>query len=271
MILDINIKAENSIEIRNSLAEGYIMGSLRVFDKIDAPRLKGSSSFERGSILKFRDNEFEVTDSSFQFMGRNPIDPDLSIRAETRLNSYDINLLFQRRSGNQQINVSSQPPLPEDQIISMLALGQLPGQFNPDPTQQQLQQQQLQQNQQQNSQANSFQIGTSLLSNNPLGKEIKNRLGVDIQFSSSFDDQNNVAVPRVSLRWPISKKLDLSVSQTAGNVSQSEGRMTYEINNQFSTIFRVTNREQDITEGNTTDNDQSNPFGVDLEYRVEFD
>ena len=260
MLLDIDIIAENSIEVRNSLLEGYVNGNLNVYDKIDQPRITGNAKFEKGSIIKMRENEFEVTDSTIQFMGRNPIDPNLFLRAETRLNSYDINLLFQRRAGKQQLQLSSQPPLAEQQIISMLALGQLPDQLEQEF------------NSQQQAAGSSFQIGTSLLSNNPLGKEIKDRLGVDIQFSSSFDDQNNVAVPKVTISKKMGRDLELSMSQTTGNASQSEGKMTYELNEKLSTIFKITNRAVDTTKsGNVSGNNQSNPFGVDLEYKVEFD
>ena len=261
LLINLDIKTEKSIEIKNNLIEGYINADLTVYDKVIAPKIKGEAHFDRkDSLIRFSDNEFEVIDSSFLFDGQNPINPKLSLRAKNRVNGYDIELFLKGRSKKPILTAASHPPLPENQIIAMLTLGTLPDQF------------------QQNNSAtrindgSHFEIGTSILSNNPLGKELKKRLDVDVQFSSAFDDQNNVAVPKVTIRKKITKKLLISVSQTTGQSNQSEGRVTYELNNQLSTIFRVTNFSEQI---NASDNSnlirQNNPVGIDLEYNLEFD
>lgn len=268
LLLNLDIKTENSVEVRNSLVEGYIEGDFKVYDKITTPKIKGEAHFEDDSIstsiVKFNENEFEVTSSSFIFEGKTPINPKLSLRSKTRLNSYDIDLFLQGRASKPLLTISSQPPLPETQIISMLALGQLPDQFD-----------QTSGNNVNNTDGNSsagFEIGTSLLGNNPLGKEIKDRTGFDVQFSSSFDDQSNAAVPKITVRRKVTKKLQISFSQATGSSSQSEGRVSYELNNQLSTIFRVTNFSDDSNNTNNTNSTrQNNPFGIDLEYKLEFD
>jgi translocation and assembly module TamB len=273
LLLNLDIKTENSIEVRNSLVEGFVEGNFTVFDKMTSPRIKGEIHFEDDSIstsiVKFNKNEFQVTSSSFVFNGEHPINPKLTLRSKTRLNSYDIDLLLQGHASKPILTVTSQPPLPETQIISMLALGQLPDQFN-------------QSNNNVNNQnsttgsnkSSNFEIGTSLLNNNPLGKEIKERTGFDVQFSSSFDDQSSSAVPKITVRRKLTKKLQVSFSQATGNSSQGEGRVSYELNNRLSTIFRVTNNSTNSvnsSSSNTNTVRQNNPFGIDLEYKLEFD
>jgi translocation and assembly module TamB len=277
LLVNIDIRTKNAVEIRNNLVEGYMLGDLKIYDKINAPRIKGEAHFDENAIIRFRDQEFEVTSSSFLFEGQSPINPKLSLRSQTRLNNYDVELFLQGRAAKPVITWSSQPPLPESQIVSMLALGTLPDQFNQnnnaaatdttDP-----------QGFQNNNNGNSgtgqgFEVGTDLLSNNPLGRELKERYNVDVQFSSSFDDQNNAAVPKVTLRRRVTKKMQVSVSATTGTANQQEGRVTYELNNDLSTIFRITNRPNDANTNFSNQNNirQQNPFGVDLEYRVEFD
>ncbi len=261
LLINLGINTENSVEVRNNLVEGYLHANLTVYDKITAPRIKGEAHFDKkNSLIRFSDNEFEVVDSSFVFDGQTPINPKLSLRAQNRVNGYDVELFLKGRAGKPVLTASSHPPLPENQIIAMLTLGTLPEQF-----------------QQNNSltrtnDGNHFEIGTSILNNNPLGKELKERLDMDVQFSSAFDDQNNVAVPKVTIRKKITKKLLISVSQTTGQSNQSEGRVTYELNNQLSTIFRVTNfSEQTNSSDNSNLNRQNNPVGIDLEYKLEFD
>ena len=261
LLINLGIKTENSVEVRNNLVEGYINADFTIYDKITAPRIKGEAHFDKkNSLIRFSDNEFEVADSTFLFDGQSPINPKLSLRAKNRVNGYDIELFLKGRANKPVLTAASHPPLPENQIIAMLTLGTLPEQF-----------------QQNNSvtRANDgshFEIGTSILSDNPLGRELKERLNMDVQFSSAFDDQNNIAVPKVTIRKKITKKLLISVSQTTGQSNQSEGRMTYELNNQLSTIFRVTNfSEQPDASDNSGLNRQNNPVGIDLEYKLEFD
>lgn len=260
LTLDLAIQIDKSVEVKNSLVEGYVLGQFKVFDKITSPRIKGEAQFERDSIIRFRENEFRVIQSSFLFEGENPINPKLSMRAKTRLNNYDVELFLHGRAQKPILAASSQPPLPENQIISMLAFGTIPNQFDQSGTTLE------------NGNNSGFEIGTSILENNPLGRELRERYDVDVQFSSSFDDQNNTAVPKVTVRKKMRKNLIISVSQTTGNTSQSEGRVTYELNNQLSTIFRVTNGNTDVNNlNNNIPTRQNNPFGIDLEYKREFD
>ncbi len=260
LTLDIAIKTERSIEVRNSLVEGYINGQFQITDKVSSPRIKGEAQFEQDSIIRFRDNEFRVIQSSFIFEDENPINPKLSMRAKTRLNNYDVELFLQGRANKPILTASSQPPLPENQIISMLAFGTIPNQFDQSGTT-------LESGQQA-----GFEIGTNIFDNNPLGRELKERYNLDVQFSSSFDDQNNTAVPKVTVRRKVGEDLIISVSQTTGSTSQSEGRVTYELNNQLSTNFRVTNGQSNTNNlNNNIPIRQNNPFGIDLEYKKEFD
>ncbi len=290
MMLNLDIATENSIEVRtsigNAMVEGYIAGDFRVYDKIDSPRIKGEAHFDRNSVIRLRDNQFQVTSSSFVFEGQSPINPKLTLRANTRVNTYDIDIFLQGRANKPLLSVSSQPPLPENQIISMLALGTMPDQFaqtaNPSdaaaaatgaaiaPTTAP-NTSGVSGTQGTNQQGSGFEIGTALLGTNPIGREL-DQYGVDVQFSSAFDDQNNAAVPKVTVRKKIGRKIQLSGSHSSGNVSQTEGRLTYEIDNNLSTIFRVTDRSNDLNNINNINAvRQNNPVGLDLEYRLEFD
>lgn len=288
LLINLDINTRNPVEVRNKLVEGYILGNIKVFDKINAPRIKGEAHFDENAVIRFKDQEFEVTSSSFEFEGQSPINPKLSMRSQTRMNGYDIELFLQGRAAKPIFTWSSQPPLPETQIVSMLALGTLPNQNQqntstlalgtaPNQVQQNnsnpLAQQTGSTGATSNTNTQGFQVGTSLLSNNPIGKELKERLDVDVQFSSSFNDQTNTAVPKVTVRKKITKKLQMSVSATTGNSTQQEGKVTYELNNNLSTIMRIQNRPNNVNNTTNQNNytNQYNPFGVDLEYKVEFD
>lgn len=267
LMVNIDIRTQRPIEVKNQMVDGYMLGNLTVYDKITRPRIRGEVHFEdrlvSNSVIRFNENEFEVTQSSFIFEGQNPINPKLSMRAQTRMNNYDIELFLQGRANKPVLTMSSQPPLPESQIVSMLALGQLPDEFEQnastgtDPN------------------ANSnFEIGTSMLSNNPLGRELKERLDVDVQFSSTFDENTGSPVPKVNLRKKITKDLQVTASSTTGTASTQEVKASYNLNNNLSAIFGIETNPTDTTGTNTTNDNttrQSNPIGLDLEYRLEFD
>ena len=263
--LNFTINTDKPVEVRNSLVEGFIIGNMRVFDKINTPRIEGEAHFDRDSVVKFKDQEFEVTNSNFIFEGQSPINPRLSLRSKTRMNDYDIDLSLSGRAANPILTMSSQPPLPETQIISMLALGQIPDQFD---------QQNNNNSFNNNNQNQGFEVGTSLIGNNPLAREIKKRSGIDIDISSSFDENTGAAAPRVNMRYKITKKLEASANSTTGGANQYEGRVTYELSNEWSSIFRVTSPNNTTNSNNNNNNNtttQNNPFGLDLEYKVEFD
>ena len=271
LLLDMKIVTQNPVEIRNSFVEGYILGNVVVFDKINAPRIRGEAHFDDNSVVKFKDQEFEISSSSFLFEGQSPVNPKLNLRSKTRFNSYDIDLFLQGRALNPQLTMTSQPPLPGTQIISMLAFGQLPASFESGTNNINNNLNNNNNNEEQNS---NIEVGTALLGSNPLAKEIKEQSGFDVQISSSFDEQTGAAAPRLTLRNQINKKLEVSASSTTGNSNQYEGRLTYELNNELSTIFRITspdNTGTTLNGANNTTTRRNNPFGVDLEYNVEFD
>jgi translocation and assembly module TamB len=259
--LDLKIDTKKPVEVRNSLVEGYMFGNMRVFDKITSPRIEGEARFDVNSIIRFNDQEFQVTSSRFTFEGQSPINPQLGLRAQTRLNGYDIELFLQGRASKPVLTWSSQPPLPEIQIVSMLALGTIPDQFNQASAASDVNAQGTQ----------GFEVGTSLLGNNPLGKELKDKYDVDVEFSSSFDDENNAAVPRVTLRHRVTRDFQVSVSATSGNTNQQEGRATYLLTDDLSAIFSITNAPETLDSNTVIQEQQTNRFGIDIEYRREFD
>ena len=260
IMLDIDIDARDGVEVKNTLVEGDVFGEIRVFDKVDAPKITGNVKLGRTSRLKFRDTEFEVTGSNFNFRGLSPLNPSLYLTAKTRVQSYDVNMLLQGTSSDPKLNLSSQPPLTYRKIISLLAFGYVSDELEDDI-----------ENQQNNNQQQGLQIGTSLLGNNPLGREIKDRLGWDIQFSSAIDDETSLAVPKITVSKKFFKKVEASANRQEGQQAQTEVRLRYELDEQLSTVLRFRKKEfTEVEDDNTSLPETPNEVGVDLEYKFEF-
>jgi len=265
LVLDIDIDAKQGIAIKNSMIEGDIYGALKVFDKIDVPKVSGGLKLGRTSRLKFQDTEFEITDSQFTFRGETPINPTLFLNAKTRVQDYDISMFIQGDSAQPKLRMTSSPSLSDRQIISLLAFGSLT-----DDLQTQIQNSGQSQEQQQLQNQSSIQIGTSLLKKNPLGRELERiSSGWDVQFSSVIDEGTNLAVPKFTVSKKFNKKVEASMSRREGQRSATEVRVRYDLGDNLSTVLRL--RQQEALNSDSFNLPQTdNQVGVDLEYKKEF-
>ena len=71
----------------------------------------------------FRRQRFTLTSAAARFTDPRRIDPILDVRGEARIQSYDVRLHITGRSEDLQIRLSSTPPLPEEDILSLVAFG----------------------------------------------------------------------------------------------------------------------------------------------------
>lgn len=262
--LNIEINANRGIEINNSISQGEVEGQLTVRGNLDQPLTKGSLAFKQNSILLFKDTEFFITDSNFSFREQWPVNPTLFLTAETRVQNYDIKLLLQGVGQNPKLQLSSQPSLTNRQLISLLTLGQISrdlegeqSSFAIDDT--------AQNNQ-------GLQIGTNLFKDSAIGKELKKFKGWDIQFATSLEEGTNYAVPQILVTKKISKKAKAQLNRQQARQSQTELNLQYKIKDNLSGIFRLRRLENtDNTDQNLTLPQADTQFGLDLEYKREFD
>jgi len=263
--LDIAIDLQRGIEIDNSMARGDLQGSLQIGGNLDAPTIQGPVSFKNNGVLLFKDTEFLIQDSNFVFRGQFPMNPTLFLTAETRLQNYDIQLLLQGVGQSPKFQLSSQPNLTNRQLVSLLTLGKVSRDLEGEQSSFAII------NDQEN-ETQEFQIGTNLFKDSVIGKELKRFKGWDIQFSTSLEEGTNYAVPQVLVTKKISKKARAQLNRQTGRQSQTELRLQYEVKDNLSGIFRLKRLENtDSTDQNLTLPQADTQFGLDLEYKREFD
>ncbi len=257
--LALDIIPVSPIKIKNSLVDGKIQGQIRVTGAPQNPILGGQISFTKFSQIIFRDVTFRVRDSNISLNNTNPPNPAIYILADTRYKGYDIEILVQGDANNPKFNLTSQPSLTQPEIISLLALGYT---TNPQNISTQNSTTTTQNNQ-------GIQVGTGVFGQNPLGQELKNRFGVDVQFSSRFDSNTSVAVPTVGFSKRISEKTSVVGSVQTGKENRAEGKVRYELDRGFAATMSVQSRTtEDASQlrGNTN----TDILGIDLEFRKEF-
>lgn len=255
--LDLQVLLRSPLMIKNNLIDGSVSGQIQITGVPSNPIFFGRISTERGTKVTFRDKIFEVNSGLVNFNDPREINPELYVSARTRVSQYDVNLLVQGTPKNPLIRMNSNPPLAENDIISLLALG---------VTTQELEQR-IESNEQQTNTAS--EIGTTVF-NNLLGGAVKETTGFDIKFSSQIDSTNNVT-QRITLSRKISEKLSVETSRLTGQQTSTEVKLQYLINPNVSAVGSWQNREE-AEDTSTVQGTQETEsiFGLDLEFKREF-
>jgi translocation and assembly module TamB len=257
--LDLQVVLDQNIEIKNPQMNAFIGGQLQIKGDPLNPILLGNIKTHHGSKLFFRDKPFDILSAFIKFNDPNELNPELFISARARIETYDVNLMIQGRAQKPQLLLSSQPPLEEQDIISLLALGITSQKLDKDV-----------QSDQQAAQT-GYQLGTAIISANPLNRQIKESLGVDVKFSSGFEDTKNTA-PKVTVsREFIPNKLKISGTSPINDFQVFDVRLQYLLNENVSAVGTYEKSETQNTNLNTgSESTKSSIFGLDLEYKVEF-
>lgn len=260
VLLDLNIVLEEPLPIKNSMVEGSITGNLLVRGPPTSPHLSGQLVALKGTKALFRDKTFDVQNANVKFTNENDINPELYVSARSRISEYDINMLIQGRAKDPVVKLSSVPPLADQDIISLIALG---------VTSQTLEKQVGQANSAREATMQGLAAGA--LTQFGFMKQIQKSTGVEIQVSTSYDDTKNVSIQRVTLSKKLSDKVKATATQTAGSLSSQEYALHYSFTESLSAIGRFEDRKYNENGGEieTLKEDQS-ILGLDLEFKKEF-
>jgi translocation and assembly module TamB len=105
-------------------------GDLKVGGRADSPIITGELSVVRGN-LELLDKRFNLAKSSIQFFGSQPPSPKLNITAETNAGEILARLRITGDVSSPEISFESEPPLPEDEILSHVLFGRSMGDLTP--------------------------------------------------------------------------------------------------------------------------------------------
>lgn len=257
---DIQILFEKSFLVKNSMVDGSVQGNLQVKGSVSNPILLGRLQADKNTKLMFKDKSFDVQTATVTFNNPDEINPDLYVSAQSRVSDYDVMILAQGPAKNlRSIRLTSVPPLSEPDIISLLALGVTSSTTNYTGTQPREQQVQA-----------GYELGMAIMSQ-PLNKELQNRLGVNVQFSSSYDTTRNISIPKVTFSRKVTNRVNASASRSLGTeTNDMEVKLRYLINNNVSAVGSY--EKSDPGQGGSVTNSvrAKDFFGLDLEFRKEF-
>ncbi len=103
-----HLEAEANLRVRGTAEHPIMLGHIHV--------LSGD--------LYFRDNHYKVTRGDLNFANPFRLDPTINVEATTNIQQYEITLNFTGPSSKMSFAYRSDPPLPGNDIVTLLALGQ---------------------------------------------------------------------------------------------------------------------------------------------------
>jgi translocation and assembly module TamB len=120
--LDLRASLDDNLVVRTTLARLRAGGTLRVQGTSAAPIVFGSLTVREGQVV-FRRHTFELTSASVRFTDPRRIDPELDVRGIARIRDYDVTMQVTGRSDDLKVSFVSSPPLPEEDVLSLVAFG----------------------------------------------------------------------------------------------------------------------------------------------------
>jgi translocation and assembly module TamB len=99
-----------------------IDGDVRMRGNWDRPIILGHIHL-LGGEMSFRGNDFQLTRGDLNFENPFQIDPELNIEATTIISQYQVTINFSGKASHLSLSYRSDPPLPDSDIIALLAIG----------------------------------------------------------------------------------------------------------------------------------------------------
>jgi translocation and assembly module TamB len=221
---------------------------VRVRGTWEHPILLGHVHILSGDLF-LAGNRYRVSRGDINFADPFRLDPVLNVEATTTIQQYEITLDFTGPSSKLALSYRSDPPLPANDIITLLALGQT------------------------SSEATSRSVGTgqtnsgatALLSeaiSSQLGGRLERLFGITrfrvdpglTTLGSTATDQNPAA--RVTVEQQISRNLTITYVSNVGSTQQQVIQVEYNINRNLSLVAL---------------RDYNGTFGIDLVKKKRFD
>jgi translocation and assembly module TamB len=97
-------------------------GDVRLRGTWDHPVLLGHIHL-LGGQMAFRGNNFDLTRGDINFANPFRLDPVLNVEAVATINQYQVTINFSGPASRLSLNYRSDPPLPDSDVIALLALG----------------------------------------------------------------------------------------------------------------------------------------------------
>jgi len=238
---DVQINAPSTLQVRNNVVQMVARANMQLRGTFDRPQLFGRAEVDRGEFL-FEGKRYRITRGSMDQANPTKFDPfvDLEMEAQVRVpgETYRVTITLNGTVDRALPGFSSDPPLPEAEILALLFSDVAPGQdvefrrYSSDITPQQ---------QLVRERATRFLTGSVT---NEVGRVAQQAFGVDtFQLTPSLVDPNTQSSrfdpgARLTIGKRLSERLYLTYSRSLSSSTRDQIiLLEYDQTDQFSWIL----------------------------------
>ena len=121
---DLRVEGRNALVVRNNLADLVASVSLQVNGPVKDPLVSGRITATSGT-LNFRNDRYEITRALMDWPAQRQADPIINIQGESQIRGYRITVGLTGPLSQPQAVISSEPALPQADVVSLITTGQL--------------------------------------------------------------------------------------------------------------------------------------------------
>ncbi len=125
--LEIHVVSSQALEVRNNLARLTGTVDLVARGTLADPTLVGQVTLDEGGRVTFRDVRYEIESGTVTFASARGLAPILDVRARAEVRGYDIAVNVAGSWPRLETTFSSDPPLPDADLVNLLLTGAAPG------------------------------------------------------------------------------------------------------------------------------------------------
>jgi translocation and assembly module TamB len=124
ILADLRLEGRNALVVRNNLADLTGSISLRLNGPVKDPVMSGRITATNGTI-NFRNNPYDITRGLLDFPARRGADPLVNLQGDSEIRGYRVTASMSGPLSNPQMTVSSEPALPQADVVSLILTGAL--------------------------------------------------------------------------------------------------------------------------------------------------
>lgn len=247
----ISILAPKNVFVKNNLADLEAGMDLLLRGNNDQMILIGKMELISGTAI-FKETTFKLNSAHVIFDNPVEIDPKFSILLEAAVQEYKISLGIEGTLSKYNIRLSSQPPLPESDIVSLLTFGALRSEIE----------------KQESLDVTSLELGSLFFGGVQKAVEsaAKKSLGLKFRLSPSYSDTKHATVPRLLIGKTLTKNIDATFSSMfdkSSIFSEKELNLKYNLHKNLSFLGFFEDRSEEEVQDNAS-------FGLDFRVQFEF-
>lgn len=271
--LNVTFDTVNQVVMKNNLSEVYAKGSGTLNGDVLSPEINTRVDvIPSVSKFKFKGHDFNLREGFVEIHDKGKTrNSNLKFIGMAKINDYDVKLDISGTLDNTQINLSSEPNLAQEDLLSLLTIG-VTSEMSKN----------LEVADRQN--VTKVGIGTLLVDQLGINQDLNSTLGVNLSVMPEFQENESSLITgksavsegstsrlksatKIKIKKSINKMVDVSVSSTVGGSIEQTQEMNVNINlnKNFSIegVYEVKPAEEENT--NTP-----NSIGADLKFRGSF-